>query len=169
MSCCQAMPSLATMVESLTFHRGDLDVRASQMSLTCCLCERRIPKSSDVYGLDTEWRRRYPDMVGHLACERCAVNRHVWACRNGDSPHPPGHVPPARVVPDCDSWDHLLGYGTHAYMCFEYPDAAVQQGAAEWLQDVVSRPGVSKLNKERITFALDSTAVPAPTRKASTG
>ncbi|MYU01464.1 MULTISPECIES: hypothetical protein [unclassified Streptomyces] len=41
--------------------------------LTCCRCRRLIPLAQDIYELDGEWQRRFPDMVGTLACHDCAL------------------------------------------------------------------------------------------------
>lgn len=42
--------------------------------LASCLCRKPIPQAKGVYALDAERQRRFPDMLGILACDRCAVN-----------------------------------------------------------------------------------------------
>lgn len=47
--------------------------------IRCCLCRKHIPLAGDVIALDGEWQRRYPNMHGTLACERCVID-YGWNC-----------------------------------------------------------------------------------------
>ncbi|MEV4892781.1 hypothetical protein AB0K48_25710 [Nonomuraea sp. NPDC055795] len=51
--------------------------------LACCLCGKCIPLACDVYTLDAEWQRRFPQLIGTLACA-CAVS--TAATLRGTSP-----------------------------------------------------------------------------------
>jgi len=42
---------------------------ATRLRIACCLCRKPMPQAKDVYALDEEWQRRFPDMIGTLACE----------------------------------------------------------------------------------------------------
>ncbi|MFJ1958764.1 hypothetical protein ACIOGT_38120 [Streptomyces microflavus] len=52
--------------------------------IRCCRCGKNIPLAQDIYELDAEWQRRFPDTVGTLACHGCVLRRY-WICtgRNG--------------------------------------------------------------------------------------
>lgn len=65
-------------------------IKAVHAGLTCRLCRRLIPLAQDIYELDAEWQRRFPDMVGTLACHDRAL-RTDWTCtRNGS--YVDGHI-----------------------------------------------------------------------------
>jgi len=55
--------------------RGDGVMSRPRFRIACCLCGQPIPLQRDVYALDAEWQRRFPRMVGTLACGRCVVDR----------------------------------------------------------------------------------------------
>jgi hypothetical protein len=69
---------------------------APRLHIIYCLCRKPIPQNSDVYALDPEWQRRYPQMVGTLACNTCAVSStYFFRCRNRrDDAYVPGHLQP---------------------------------------------------------------------------
>lgn len=76
--------------------------RIPDFRLACCMCRNPIPSHSDVYALDAEWQRRYPRMVGTLACQGCALGTH-WSCRQRDGltddglTDVEGHIPVPQV------------------------------------------------------------------------
>ncbi|MEU0532326.1 hypothetical protein [Amycolatopsis tolypomycina] len=110
--------------------------------ITCCLCGKPIPRASDVYALDEEWQRRYPTMVGTLACKKCALSpQHFWKCQVALDEYVPGHHPAADPKECYDSWDHIVGFGTHAAMVMVHPYSGVLQGAEEYLRWQLGRPG----------------------------
>lgn len=104
---------------------------ASSYRLSCCLCRRPIGQRADVYALDAEWQRRYPEMVGNLACSGCALTKHAWRCDDARGRYIDGHVRAIqRTEPPClDSWDHIAEYGTRAAMVLLYPRSGLLQGA----------------------------------------
>lgn len=111
---------------------------ASSYSLLCCLCRRPIGKRADVYALDGEWQRRYPEMVGSLACQRCALFKHTWKCYGAGGKYVDGHIGIAnqprsenRHSADLDSWDHIEEEGAHAAMILLHPRSGLLQGAKE--------------------------------------
>nr|WP_181411775.1 hypothetical protein [Streptomyces sp. FR1] len=72
---------------------------------------KNIPLAGDVIVLDGEWQRRYPNMRGTLACERCVIDN-GWNCctttKGGFGSHHLEHgthralatlYPPLRLVP----------------------------------------------------------------------
>ena len=125
----------------------------------CCLGGEPIPLASDVYALDEEWRRRFPQMLGILACGRCALHRNRWSCRTRAGAFVDGHFraagrPEGR---DHDSWDHIQGQGTHVGMVVSHPWSGVLQGAEDYLRRAVRRPGLDREAVQRIQDALDPT------------
>jgi hypothetical protein len=105
----------------------------------CCLCRRTVPSGQDVHDLDAEWQRRFPSMVGTLACERC-VNQTHWKCRESDSvPYPAGHVPAVSGRQCFDAASHVRGYGTQRAMMIYRPQPAMLQGGEAYLRDVATR------------------------------
>lgn len=111
----------------------------SRIRIVCCLCGKTIPQSSDVYALDEEWQRRFPQMVGILACRKCAVDSNQWRCRAPEGGYVDGHQPTSRK-PDCfDSWDHITGEGTHVGMVRLHPWPALLQGAEDYLRRYMAR------------------------------
>ncbi|WP_223874705.1 hypothetical protein [Salinispora oceanensis] len=70
---------------------------APRLRITCCLCRKPVPRKSDVYALDLEWQRRYPQMAGILACGTCAVSStYFFRCRRThNDAYVPGHLPVA--------------------------------------------------------------------------
>lgn len=125
--------------------------------LSCCLCRRPIPLSSDVYALDAEWQRRFPDMAGVLACGRCAAGpTYFWRCTTSSGEYVAGHraVADADEHEDFDSWCHVEAFGTHKALVLSYPESAVRQGAEQWLRQVLQRPRLDRDVVERIRQAL---------------
>jgi hypothetical protein len=103
--------------------------------LTCCLCRKPIAKAKNVWALDREWQRRFPTMVGTLACQACAL-RHEWRCEWQDGQPPAGHVAVAGQEgrPYCDSWDHVLSGGTQTAEVLVNVRSGLLQGAEEYLR-----------------------------------
>jgi hypothetical protein len=111
--------------------------------LACCMCRKPVPLRSDVYALDAEWQRRFPDMVGTLACPRCALET-SWSCYQRDShAYVDGHIPAIRVgrtVRNCDAWSHIEpGYGTQRAMVWTHPWSGLLQGAEGYLRRLMAR------------------------------
>lgn len=110
--------------------------------LTCCLCGRLIPTSSEAWALDEEWQRRHPAKVGVLACTRCAVQNNYFSCRDAHGRMPDGHRPPTAkpwARDNCDSWHHIEAHRTHIGMVQRYPQAGLQQGAEQYLRRTAQR------------------------------
>jgi hypothetical protein len=118
-------------------------LRASEIRLVCCLCEQKIPSTTDVCALDAEWHRRYPAMTGSLACNHCVYEdkRHFWKCSEDDQ-YPQGHVP-SRTGRCYDSTDHVDDMGSPEAIVMLYPQYARQQGAEDYLRAMLRRPGLS--------------------------
>jgi hypothetical protein len=120
------------------------------------LCRKPIPQAKDVYALDAEWQRRFPDMLGILACGRCAVNTCPWSCHERGGTVVAGHRPAEGKNGYCnDSYDHILDRGTHVAMVLAYPQAGLLQGAEAYLRWVVRRPGADAESVGRIRAALE--------------
>ena len=66
--------------------------------IRCCRCGKNIPLAQDIYELDAEWQRRFPDMVGTLACHPCAL-RTYWSCTDRNGSYVDGHIPAAIPFP----------------------------------------------------------------------
>ncbi|MEC3982518.1 hypothetical protein [Amycolatopsis sp. H20-H5] len=131
------------------------------LRIACCLCDEPIPRGSDIYALGKEWQRRFPAMVGILACGQCALSRNVCHCRGPGGTRVAGHHPATHTI-DCRSCgDHIEGYGTHPAMVVTQPVSALQQGAEEYLRHVLDRPGgVSADIAQAIQDAFDRRAEP---------
>ena len=113
--------------------------------IACCLCGNAISSASDVYALDEEWQRRFPRMVGTLACQRCAVSDNYWECRTRSGQLVEGHRPAAALLSDAecfDSWHHIAAHGTHVAMVWFRPWSGLLQGAEEYMRYTARRPGV---------------------------
>jgi hypothetical protein len=126
--------------------------RRPDYRLACCLCRRPIPRASEVYALDQEWRRRFPDMSGVLACGRCAVEENHWSCQTAGGEYVPGHVRAADCSEDqdYDSWCHIERHGTHVGMVRTYPWSALEQGAGDYLRWLARQPTNSKVHRETL-------------------
>lgn len=109
-----------------------------------------------MYALDAEWQRRFPKMVGALACQRCAVNTNQWKCENPDGTHVPGHIPAEHGEPqrDFDSWCHIPAEGTHRAMVVRFPWSGLRQGAEQYLRRLAHRPGVDAEVAQRLQQVL---------------
>lgn len=127
--------------------------RSPEFRLTCCLCRNPCPRRSDVYALDAEWRRRYPDMRGTLACRRCTFSNY-WQCRTTTGELLPGHLPVHVDDDHFDSWNHIEGSGTHIGMVLAHPAAGVTQGAQQYLIHVAQRRKLHHDTAVRIYDAL---------------
>lgn len=126
--------------------------------VACCLCGKPVSLASDVYALDAEWQRRFPDMTGTLGCQRCAVNRNYWRCERPDGTFVAGHRPATRrpgVGSDFDSWCHIEAWGTHVAMVTRYPWSSLQQGAEDYLRHTAGRRGLDLEFVRQIQDALD--------------
>ncbi|MEU1948181.1 hypothetical protein ABZ554_38475, partial [Streptomyces sp. NPDC020125] len=86
--------------------------------IKCCRCRKNIPLAQDVYELDAEWRRRFPRMVGTLACSRCAEKTH-WCCTNPDGSY--SDDIPAAGARCFDAWSHISSSGSHQAMVLRLP------------------------------------------------
>ncbi|WP_128380366.1 hypothetical protein [Streptomyces cavernae] len=105
--------------------------------IACCLCGKNIPLTQDIYALDQEWERRYPAMLGTLACPKCALTT-SWSCTARDGSFVDGHIPSAKGT-DFDAWSHILGNGTHRAMVLSYPRSGLLQGAEAYLRTAAER------------------------------
>ncbi|MFF7249942.1 hypothetical protein ACFZBU_39335 [Embleya sp. NPDC008237] len=138
--------------------------------LACCLCRKPIPLSTDVYALDAEWQRRYPAMLGILACQRCALSTGWSSCKGSDGVYADGHIPAARARCDVDAWSHVLGMGTHIGMVQNHPRSALLQGAEPYLRHLAQRPRVAPAVALRLRAILDEwDAAPSTDRVRPTG
>ncbi|MEU1628262.1 hypothetical protein ABZ746_23615 [Streptomyces sp. NPDC020096] len=109
--------------------------------IRCCLCGRNIPLAQDIYELDAEWQRRFPDMVGTFACARCALDTY-WSCeQRGTGTYVDGHISAAEGR--CfDSWSHIGHEGTQRAMVQVCPRSALLQGGEPYLRSLATRNGV---------------------------
>lgn len=131
---------------------------APRLRLTCCLCRKPIAYRTDVYALDAEWQRRYPQMVGTLACVNCAVGdkQYYFRCEQPDGTYVDGHLPPADGDDEhFDAWSHVAAFGTQTALVYSHPWSAVQQGAEDWLRHAVQRPQLNNEVRAGIQDALD--------------
>ncbi|MEV6925573.1 hypothetical protein AB0M46_13885 [Dactylosporangium sp. NPDC051485] len=132
---------------------------APRLRLTCCLCRKPIAYRTDIYALDAEWQRRYPQMVGTLACVTCAVHgkQYYFRCERPDGTFIDGHQPAADQSDDqdFDSWSHIAAFGTQTALVYSHPWSAVQQGAEDWLRHAVQRPQLNNEVRAQIQDALD--------------
>lgn len=72
--------------------------------LHCGLCGHRFGRRADVWLLDSQWQRRFPDMEGRAACARC-MTKHYWRCDEECAFEGDRHF---------DSWHHVEMWGTLA-------------------------------------------------------
>ncbi|MFD3503901.1 hypothetical protein ACFWWC_26200 [Streptomyces sp. NPDC058642] len=123
--------------------------------IRCCLCRKNIPLAGDVIALDGEWQRRYPDMRGTLACERCVIDYGWNCCTTTEGGFVDGHVAAPDGEVDVDSWSHHLERGTHRALVQCHPRSGLLQGAEAYLRwlagDKYTRPEVAA----RLGEALD--------------
>jgi len=115
---------------------------APPITIGCCRCGKRLPKSVDVYVLDDEWARRYPAMTGRIACWNCSLGDE-WQCIVRGGAFVRGHVP-SRFAPasrDFDSWSHVSEPHTLAAVVRAWPELAVSQGAESYVRWIVERWG----------------------------
>lgn len=128
--------------------------------ITCCLCEKAIPQSSDVNALDEEWQRRFPKMVGILACNKCVLRSKQWdwSCQGRNGTCVDGHRPAANTRPNsagfCDSWRHVEYFGTHVALVWLYPWSGLLQGAEQYLRHTVQHARVRSEPVQHIQDAL---------------
>ncbi|MFJ4710129.1 hypothetical protein ACIP6I_35590 [Streptomyces anulatus] len=124
--------------------------------IRCCRCGKNIPLAQDIYELDAEWQRRFPDMVGTLACHDCALHTY-WICTGPDGAYVDGHIPPPRHYsnPDClDAWNHVSAPGTHRARVVMSPRSGLLQGAEPYLRSVAASRGTSAVLTVRLHTAL---------------
>lgn len=122
---------------------------APPLILACCRCGKRLPQRRDVYVLDDEWARRYPQMTGRIACYACSLGTE-WLCRVNNAGRlsrggefVKGHVPSAFVdAPrDFDSWSHISSAHTLIAAARAYPEAAMLQGGEPYIRWLLLRWG----------------------------
>lgn len=115
--------------------------------IRCCLCAKNIPLAGDVIALDGEWQRRYPNMRGTLACERCVIDYGWNCCTTAGGGFVDGHVAAPEGEVDVDSWSHHLARGTHRALVLTYPRSGLLQGAEAYVRwragDKHTRPEVA--------------------------
>jgi hypothetical protein len=136
-------------------------MRRPAIGLTCCLCRRPAGQAGEIYAVDAEWQRRFPEMTGMLACRRCVKRR--WCCRpRAGVPFPAGHILSVKYPGmDFDSWDHILRYGTPAAMVTQFPEAGIVQGAGEYLRYMAGRDRGNPVLKQGIREAVGRAAARA--------
>jgi hypothetical protein len=121
--------------------------------VVCCLCRRPIPPEQDVFATDAEWQRRFPAMVGVLACEECVLEAE-WKCQDEVGEFVPGHIPATghgAGDQDIDSWSHLPAQGSQATMVQHFPHEATDQGAESRPRQVAARKTTSIVLAEQRT------------------
>jgi len=118
--------------------------RRPDFRITCALCRKPIPRNSDILALDAEWRRRYPDLIGNLACECAYENRWYWSCELDGGKYEPHHIP-AKNGPCIDAISHIEARGTHKGMVQGYPASGMLQGAQAYLRAVATHPKAQQL------------------------
>ncbi|GAB3274714.1 hypothetical protein [Kineosporia babensis] len=118
--------------------------------VTCCLCRRLIPPAQEVFALDPEWQRRFPAMVGVLACEECVLETE-WQCQDETGEYVAGHIP-ARDLPaqaqDVDSWSHLPAQGSQTAMLQQHMNPDPQPTTAVPSKLVTTRVGLTEQRTE---------------------
>jgi hypothetical protein len=107
-----------------------------------------------VIALDAEWERRFPDMVGTLACTRCVVRGNHWSCRAPGGGFVEGHVPVADGSQDVDGWSHASAIGTPVVMAVGHPRSALLQGAEQYVRHAAHQPGVAPEVAQRLRAAI---------------
>ncbi|WNI27297.1 hypothetical protein [Streptomyces sp. ITFR-16] len=123
--------------------------------IRCCLCTKNIPLAGDVIALDGEWQRRYPNMRGTLACERCVIDYGWNCCTTTQGGFVDGHVAAPEGEVDVDSWSHHLERGTHRALVTLYPRSGLLQGAEPYLRSLANRRGTLPEVAARLGAALD--------------
>ncbi|MDJ0385019.1 hypothetical protein [Streptomyces sp. G-G2] len=121
--------------------------------ISCCLCRKNIPPTGDVFALDAEWQRRFPAMVGTLACRACAMGT-TWRCTSRDDSFVDGHIPVADR-PCFDAWNHLSSPGTHRGLVQEHPRSGLLQGAGPYLRWYAGHTGTEPDDAAAVRAALD--------------
>ncbi len=126
-------------------------------SLRCCLCRRPVPRADLVYALDGEWGRRYHGLRGRLSCRQCVTN-YEFACDLDLLSHLDPHLATEPPIDDpqlqCNSWRHIVDRGPLKAMLREYPTAAVQQGARQYIEFLVRRHQLSATTMAKVHRAL---------------
>jgi hypothetical protein len=89
--------------------------------------------------LDGEWQRRYPNMRGTPACERCVIDYGWSCCTTNEGGFVDGHVAAPEDEVDVDSWSHHLERGTHRALAQCHPRSGLLQGAEVYLRSVATR------------------------------
>ncbi len=120
-------------------------MRRPDFRIICCLCRKPIPRRSDAYALDAEWKRRHPEMVGNLACHDCALGpRFEWVCyaRGTDEKYVRGHIRRPEPENDMDHWSHVGRNGTHVAMVMQELESGMVQGAEQYIRYTATRKGV---------------------------
>jgi hypothetical protein len=121
--------------------------------VACCLCRRPIPPAQDVFALDAEWQRRFPSMIGVLACEECVLEAD-WKCQDETGDYVPGHIPAtgsSSGAEDFDSWSHLPEQGSQSAMAQRYPHSASEPVAKDHPRRGAARKSTSIVLAEQRT------------------
>lgn len=121
---------------------------APKVELTCCLCGKRIPGTSDVYPLDAEWQRRHPGLTGYLACRCALAQKWYWHC----SPPAPSHIRPKNGC--VDAWSHLGVACTHKGAAQHHALSALRQGAEAYVRHTATGTWAHPDLRERLQEAL---------------
>ncbi|MFD8622091.1 hypothetical protein [Streptomyces sp. NPDC059513] len=124
--------------------------------IRCCRCGQNIRLAQDIYELDAEWQRRFPDMVGTLACHDCAL-RTYWICTGPDGAYVDGQIPAPRhySAPDCfDALSNVSAPGTARARVAMSPRSGLLQGAEAYLRSLATRRGVNLETAAEVRAAL---------------
>lgn len=128
--------------------------RIPNLRLRCCLCRKLIAQRVDVFRLDGEWHRRFPQMVGSIACQKCAQETEWGLCDRQDGSFPEGHVTSQTGGSICDSWAHVTSSGTQRAVVALDPESGVRQGGREYLASVISKGAIADRHRAKIERAL---------------
>ena len=151
------MDVAATAVDALLMVEPRQRSGTASLRITCCLCDKPIARSSDIFALDAEWQRRFPRMTGALACRTCALNTE-WRCRTAtDDEFVEGHIPAGGQESewDIDGWSHIEAHGTHTAMVISYPWSGLLQGGEDYLRRALRRPQLDPDVARRLRDTLD--------------
>lgn len=135
---------------------GEDNVPSPRFSLACCLCEGAIGRRGDVFALDAEWQRRFPRMIGVIACQTCALRKNYWRCQVVGYDYVEGHIPVPGGRPDFDSWNHVQEFGTQIAVVHTYPESGLRQGAEEYLRYTARRRGLDTDVARRLQAAIEA-------------
>lgn len=168
-----ALEAAAAKAEAATKAEAEATQRARQEAeancpaarIKCCLCSTWLTSEGNRkpgygYLLDEEWQRRFPHMVGILACRGCVEDTHKWICRNtaGGAFLDPAHLATelSRERWDYTSKDHAL-IRDITWLVVAHPQTALLQGAEDYLRHFARLPDTpdSRRDTERVSDALE--------------